>query len=76
MVEFFCQQCADKSDESESLSLGARGIRECCLCGRKVDAMSERYSIFREGAEERFKSRNKIISKCSHVCDKGGKSEM
>ena len=57
MSEFFCQQCADKSDELESLSLGAIGIRECSVCGRKVDAMNGRYSFFRDGAKARLEAK-------------------
>ena len=61
MIEFFCQQCADKSDELESLTLGAIGIHECSVCGRKVDAMNESYSFFRDGAKARLEAKEEAL---------------
>ena len=57
MTEFFCNECADKSDEAESLWVGCLGVRTCDVCGRKVDCQTEGYHVFREGAKARLKAK-------------------
>jgi len=57
MIEFFCNECADKSNEAESLSLGCIGVRTCDVCGRKVDCQTEGYHFFRGGAKARLKAK-------------------
>ena len=57
MTEFFCNECADKSDEAESLCLGCLGVHTCVVCGRKVDCQTENYHVFREGAKARLKAK-------------------
>ena len=55
MTEFFCNECADKSDEAESLTVGCLGIRTCDVCGRRVNCETEDYHVFREDAKVRLK---------------------
>ena len=57
MTEFFCNECADKSDETESLYVSYLGVRTCNVCGRKVDCQTEGYHVFREGAKARLKAK-------------------
>lgn len=57
MTEFFCVECADKSDEVESLTVGCLGVRECVVCGRKVNCQTEDYHVFRDGAKTRLKAK-------------------
>ena len=57
MTEFFCPECAAKSDESESLCVGCLGIRACDVCGRKVNCQTEDYNVFRDGAKARLKAK-------------------
>ena len=57
MTEFFCTECADKSDETEELTLGCLSIRQCDVCGRKVDCLKEAYHFFPGGAKARLEAK-------------------
>lgn len=59
MSEFFCKSCAEKTNESESLTVGILGHKECIVCGRNVDASTEEYSVFRDGAKDRLLKQHK-----------------
>lgn len=58
MSEFFCQHCSDRSDEVESLSLGAIGIHQCFVCGINVDPRKENYSFFHDGARANLEAKD------------------
>lgn len=52
MTEFFCDDCANKVDETCEYYVGYFGNEVCDVCGRKVNCQKEKYHVFPSGTKK------------------------